>query len=92
MMGKDLQLLLPRDTPTYKSYDGVNTSTIDLLFAFENLTNLLTWCGILITDHGSDHRAIESLFEVCIDKIPATQGRRLYENANWNEIQRRFTE
>ena len=58
MMEKDLQLLLPRGTSTYESYDGVNASTIDLLFASENLTNLLTRCGILITDHGSDHREI----------------------------------
>ncbi len=76
-MEKDLQPLLPRGTPLYESYDGVNASTIDLLFASKNLTNLLTRCGILITDHGSDHRAIESLFEVSIDKNPATPGRRL---------------
>ncbi len=88
MMEKDLQLLLPRATPTYESYDGVNSSTIDLLFASENLTNLLTRCGsILITDHGSDHQAIESLFEVCIGKSPATPGQCLYEKANRNEIQ-----
>ncbi len=92
MMEKDLQLLLTRGTPTYESYDGVNASTIDLLFASKNLTNLLIRCGILITDHGSDHQAIEILFEVCIDKSPATPGRRLWEKENWNEIQRRLIE
>ncbi len=70
----------------------MNASTIDLLFASENLTNLLTRYGILITDHGSDHRAIKSLFEVCIDESSATPGRRPYEKANWNEIQRRLIE
>ncbi len=84
MMEKNLQLLLPRGTPIYKSYDAGNASTIDLLFASENLTNILTRCGILITDHGSDHRAIESLIEVCIDASQATPGRRLYEKVNWN--------
>lgn len=86
MMENDLQLLLPRGTSTYESYDGVNTSTIDLLFASENLKNLLTQCGISTTDHGSDHRPIECLFEICIDENPATLGRRLYEKADWDEF------
>ncbi len=60
----------------------MNSSTINLLFAFENLTNLLIQYGILITDHGLDHQAIESPFEVCIDESSATPGRRLYEKEN----------
>lgn len=92
MIEKDFQLLLPRGKSTYESYDGVNASTIDLLFASENLTNLLTRCGILVTDYGSDHRTIESLLEVFIDESPAIPARRLYEKANWNEIQRRLIE
>ncbi len=71
-MEKNLQPLLPRGTPIYESYDGVNTSTMDLSFAPKNLTNLLTRYGILITDHGSDNWTIESLFEVYIDKSSAT--------------------
>lgn len=37
MLENDLRLLLARGTPTYESYNGVNTSTIDLSLASQHL-------------------------------------------------------
>lgn len=91
-MEHELQLLLPRGILTYGSYDGVNTSTIHHLFASENLTDLLIQCGISTTEHRSDHRPIQCLFEARVDENQATLGGQLYEKADWDEIQRRFLE
>ena len=73
MMEKDLQLLLPQGTPKYESYDEMNASTIDLLFTSEDLTNLLTSCGILITDHGSNHRAKKVCLKIVLTKAQPLQ-------------------
>lgn len=87
MLENNLQLLFSRGTPTYESYNGVNSSTIDLSLASQHLTNLLTKCEVLPMEHGYDHRAIEILFEISFEKDLAPVGRRLYEKANWARIQ-----
>jgi exonuclease III len=38
-------------------------STIDLVLASENLTDSMVKCAILGTEHGSDHYAIETVFD-----------------------------
>lgn len=47
MLENSLQLLLTRGTPTYESYNGVSSSTIDLTLASQHLANLLIECNIL---------------------------------------------
>lgn len=63
--------------PIFESFDGVNFSTIDLSLAFIPLSNLFTKCKILLTDHASDHQAINMRFQILIkeDQAPLS---RLY--------------
>lgn len=61
-----LSSLLPRGTKTWKGRDSegrVRETTIDLMFASQDLANDLVKCGPHATDHGSDHRTIETIFE-----------------------------
>lgn len=90
MQENNLQRLLSRGTPTYESYNGVNSSTIDLSLASQNLIDLLLKCEVLPIKHGSDHRAIDILFELSFEEDLAPLGRRLYEKANWASIQESF--
>ncbi|KAI3281822.1 hypothetical protein DTO002I6_9659 [Penicillium roqueforti] len=59
-----LSSLLKRGTKTWHGggKSGGCESTIDLL-ASENLTDSMTKCALLKTDDGSDHCAIESVFD-----------------------------
>lgn len=60
-----LSSLLKRDTKTWHSggQSGDCESTIDLVLASENLTDCIVKCAIHGTEHGSDHRAIETVFD-----------------------------
>ncbi|KAJ5283497.1 hypothetical protein N7505_001477 [Penicillium chrysogenum] len=53
-----LSSLLKRGTKTWHGggHSGDCESTIDLVLASENLTDSMTKCAILGTDHGSDHK------------------------------------
>ncbi|KAJ5260426.1 hypothetical protein N7505_009807 [Penicillium chrysogenum] len=79
--------LLKRGTKTWHGggQSGDCESTIDLVLASENLTDSMTKCAILGTDHGSDHTAIETVFDAPWP-IPKYQERLLLKNAPWNEI------
>lgn len=68
----------------------MNSSTIDLSLASQCLTDLLLKCEVLPIEHGSDHRAIDILFELSFEEDLAPLGRRLYEKANWASIQESF--
>ena len=57
-----LHSLLPRGTKTWQS--GDRESTIDLILASEELATSMLKCAIHATEHGSDHRAIETTFDV----------------------------
>ena len=82
-----LSSLLKRGTKTWHGggQSGDCESTIDLVLASENLTDSMTKCAILGTDHGSDHTAIETVFDAPWP-IPKYQERLLLKNAPWNEI------
>ena len=60
-----LSSLLKRGTKTW--YSGGQSrdykSTIDLVLALENLTDSITKCALLETDHSSNHYTIESIFD-----------------------------
>ena len=51
-----LQSLLPRGVKTW-ARNG-QESTIDLIFASDELATTLLKCGVYDIEHGSDHRAI----------------------------------
>jgi hypothetical protein len=78
--------LLPRGTKTWQS--GDTESTIDLVLASAELADQLLRCRIHPCDHGSDHRAIETAFDVAVEDRP-TETRFLFKNAPWAEIKTR---
>jgi exonuclease III len=57
-----LESLLPRGTTTWQR--GDLESTIDLMLASDELAISVIKCTIHTTEHGSDHRAIETAFDV----------------------------
>lgn len=83
-----LSSLLPRGTKTWKG--GNHESTVDLVLASESLTSNLIKCGTHDTDHGSDHRTIETVFGM---EVPEQQHqeRLLFKNAPWKTINARIT-
>lgn len=54
--------LLPRGTNTWKGED--HESTVDLVLVSEGLTDGLIKCGTHGTEHGPDHRTLETVFEM----------------------------
>jgi hypothetical protein len=87
MSEHDLQCLLPRGTKTWGK--GVQESTIDLVLASEGLGPTTLKCTIHGTEHGSDHRAIETVFDVAApDRVG--ERRLLFKNAPWGDIRTRI--
>jgi exonuclease III len=82
-----LSSLLRRGTKTW--HGGEYQTTIDLILASEELTASTVKCAIYGTEHGSDHRAIETAFDVSVP-IPKQQERLLLKNAPWKEINARI--
>ncbi|KAI2928635.1 hypothetical protein CBS147321_10997 [Aspergillus niger] len=82
-----LSSLFKRGTKTWHGggYSGDCESTIDLVLASDNLTDSVIKCAILGTEHGSDHCAIETVFDAPWS-LPQHQGRLLLKNAPWKEI------
>ncbi|KAJ5264619.1 hypothetical protein N7505_007412 [Penicillium chrysogenum] len=82
-----LSSLLKRGTKTWHGggQSGDCESTIDLALASDNLTDSMIKCAIHGTEHGSDHRAIETVFDAPWS-APKHQERLLLKNAPWKEI------
>ena len=59
-----LSSLLRRGTKTW--HGGDHDTTIDLVLASEGMKDSKLKCAILGTEHGSDHRAIETVFDVSV--------------------------
>lgn len=73
-----LSSLLRRGTKTW--HGGDYETTIDLLLASEELTTSATKYAINGTEHGSDYRAIETVFDISVPP-PKHQERLLLKNA-----------
>jgi endonuclease/exonuclease/phosphatase family metal-dependent hydrolase len=73
-----LRSLLPRGTKTWQSTRF--ESTIDLVLASVELASAVIQCRIHATEHGSDHRPIETTFEVTAPEH-TVQPRLLFKNA-----------
>jgi exonuclease III len=86
-----LSSLLKRGTKTWHGggLGGDYESTIDLVLASENLTDSLVKCAVHETEHGSDHRAIKTVFDAPWP-TPQPQERLLLKNAPWKEINARI--
>ncbi|GKU07977.1 unnamed protein product [Fusarium langsethiae] len=79
----DLMSLLPRGTKTWSG--GGFETTVDLVLASADLASSAVKCMIHGTEHGSDHRAIETEFDVSVP-VPQVQEWLLLKNAPWKEI------
>ncbi|KJZ69882.1 hypothetical protein HIM_10715 [Hirsutella minnesotensis 3608] len=75
--------LLPRGTKTWQGPD--KESTIDLVLASAELADEVTSCAIHPTEHGSDHRAIQTTFDIRVQER-IFQQRLLLRNAPWINI------
>ncbi|KAJ5101078.1 hypothetical protein N7456_007130 [Penicillium angulare] len=86
-----LNSLLKRGTKTWQGEGqyGDCESTIDLVLASDNLADLMTKCAIHGTEHGSDHRTIETVVDAPW-LAPNHQERLLLKNAPWKEINARI--
>jgi ribonuclease HI/exonuclease III len=83
-----LSSLLRRGTKTWQG--GEYETTIDLVLASEELMASTVKCAIHGTEHGSDHRAIDTVFDISVP-VPRQQERLLLKNAPWKEINARIT-
>jgi ribonuclease HI len=84
LMGEiGLSSLLPRGTKTWQNRG--TESTIDIILASTELAEDRLICQISPTDHGSDHRAIQTTFDIEAP-IRTTTSRLLFKNAPWKEI------
>ena len=86
MADYSLHSLLPRGTKTWHRRE--QASTIDLVFVSDELSAALIKCRIHQTEHGSDHRAIESMFDIELP-LRLTKQRLLFKSAPWAAIQAR---
>ncbi|KFA55196.1 hypothetical protein S40293_09951 [Stachybotrys chartarum IBT 40293] len=82
-----LSSLLPRGTKTWQ--DHKHETTIDLVISSEELSENTIRCGIHSTDHGSDHRTIDTIFDVTVP-ILKHQPRLLLKNTPWHEVNARI--
>jgi hypothetical protein len=78
-----LSSLLRRGTKTW--HGGNYDTTIDLILASAELADSTVKCGIYGTEHGLDHRAIDTVFDILVP-VPKQQERLLRKNAPWEEI------
>ncbi|KAI7722984.1 hypothetical protein KC353_g42 [Hortaea werneckii] len=82
-----LESLLPRGTKTWQ--DSRYATTIDLMLVSQELAASVLKCKIHDTEHGSDHRAIETTLDVDLLEH-VVEPRLLYKNAPWKEIRERI--
>ncbi len=83
-----LSSLLPRGTKTW--HGGDHETTIDLVLASKELADTTLKCAVHKTEHGSDHRAIKTVFDTAVP-TPKQQERLLFKNAPWKDINARIT-
>ena len=61
-------------------------STVDVLVGSEDIAEYLEYCRIYDTDYGSDYHPIALSYRGCILPEPRRNRKRLYKEADWNEI------
>ncbi|KAK0367645.1 hypothetical protein CLIM01_14998 [Colletotrichum limetticola] len=89
MSEHSLRSLLPRGTRTWEKNDAA--TTIDLSLASEELARTVVRCALHETDHDSDHRAIETIFDTAVPEIES-RPRLLLKNAPWKQIMQQQTD
>ena len=61
-------------------------SIVDVLVGSEDIEEYLEYCRIYDTDYGSDYYPIALSYRGCILPEPRRNRKRLYKEADWNEI------
>jgi hypothetical protein len=61
-------------------------STVDILTGSEEIVEHLEYYRIYDTDYGSDYRSIALSYRGCIPPEARQRRKRLYKEADWNEI------
>ncbi|KAK1837585.1 hypothetical protein CCHR01_19793, partial [Colletotrichum chrysophilum] len=79
--------LLPRGTKTWEKNEAA--TTIDLSLASEEIARTVVRCEIHPKNHGSDHRAIETVFDIAAPEAES-RPRLLLNNAPWKQINERI--
>ena len=87
MSDHSLHSLLPRATRTWQNRR--HESTIDLVLVSDELASAMIRCGVHATEHGSDHRAIETIFDVASPDHTVVD-RPLFKNAPWTAIKQKI--
>ncbi|SCO54574.1 related to reverse transcriptase [Fusarium fujikuroi] len=82
-----LRSLLRRGARTWQN--GDHETTIDLALASEELADANIKCAVHGTEHGSDHRTVETVFDVSV-LTPKQEERLLFKSAPWREINSRI--
>ncbi|KAJ6439251.1 endonuclease/exonuclease/phosphatase [Purpureocillium lavendulum] len=67
---------------------AIRLSTIDLVLASEELAGSVISCKTLASNHGLDHEAIDTVFDISVPERKMPE-RLLLKNAPWNEINKR---
>ena len=75
--------LLPRGTITYG--DALRQSTIDLMMVSDGLSDDVVRCEVYAEEHGSDHRAIQTSFNLLRPEMEL-RPRLLLRHAPWDRI------
>jgi ribonuclease HI len=88
MIEEELDSLLPRGTITYSNNDGSRQTTIDLVLVSPGLQAAATQCKIGDTEHGGDHRVIESRFQLQWTAKAVRRPKRAYDRADWTKIRK----
>lgn len=83
MENLELQLLTPQGLETFSGPTG--SSTIDFTFASEDLVEDFIKCQTLDTQHGSNHQAVETQFNIATP-YQEEKLRLLYKSVLWNKI------
>lgn len=86
MVEEELDFMLPRGTITYSHDNGSHQTTLDLALVSPGLQAAMACCKISDTDHGGDHRVIETRFQMSWTAKVTRKPRRAYDTADWVDI------
>jgi Endonuclease-reverse transcriptase len=89
MVDHQLESLLPRGTITYEG-SLKRCTTINLALASTSLANARARCDVYPEEHGSDHRPIETHFDLDPPLQDLTP-RLLFEQARWDAIRKEIS-
>ncbi|KAI4732297.1 hypothetical protein E4T50_17119 [Aureobasidium sp. EXF-12298] len=86
MVEEELDSMLPRGTITYSHNNGSHQTTIDLVLVSPGLQAAKILCRTSSTDHGGDHKVIETRFQMPWEARATRKLRRMYDKADWVDI------